>query len=185
MATTRPKKTVKFTPDTIFKPGREIEQFLRGSACYVSGKYACTKGSREWLDTSLMSDTLEHLLNLKVYKTYTACDDKEIHALYDDFAEKMEARQPLGLGSGTPLRNHPHYKEVVKAYVEYRESGTNCNAGYDKEELARAKALVLYQDLDGEFLGFQFLNDACEDVEADEYIAELRRNIPVDNIGEL
>lgn len=185
MTTNRPKKTVKFTPDTIFKPGREIEQFLRGSTCYVSGKYACPKESREWLDTSLMSDTLEHLLDLKVHKNYAVCDDGEVYALYDTFAERMEAGEPLGLGTGAPLRNYPHYKEVLNAYVSSQESGAGCDAGFDKKELARAKALVIYQNHDGGFLGFQFLNDACEDIEADEYVEELRRNIPADNIGEL
>jgi hypothetical protein len=185
MAKHHQQKTVKFTPDTSFKPGRDIEQFLRGSACCVSGKYACPKESREWLDTSLMSDTLEQLLDLKVHKTCTACDEEEVYTLYDEFAEKMESGKPLGLGSGPLLRDHPLYQEALNAYVAYRESGGGCDAGFDKQELARAKALVLYQDRDGGFLGFQFLNDVYEDVEADEYIAELRRSIPADNRGEL
>lgn len=181
MATARPKKTVKFTTDTIFKPGRDTDRFLRGSAWYVSGKYACPKESREWLDTSLMSDTLEQLLDLKVYKSYTASNQEEVYAVHDEFAEKMEAREPLGLGSGPLLRNHPFYQEVLNAYVAYRENGAGCDAGFDKNELARAKALVLYQNLNGGFAGFQFLNDTSEDVEADNYIADLSRNIPADN----
>lgn len=183
MSITPLRKTVKFTLDTSFKPGRSTEKFLRRSAYYVSGKHACPKDSREWLDTSLMTDALEQLLNLRVYKTYTTRNGDEVNALYDSLAEKMEAGEPLDLGSGTPLRNHLLYKEVLNVYVAYRENGSS-QAEYDEEELAHAKALVIYQDHDGKFLGFQFLNDAHEDVEADEYIAELRRNIPTNNVAE-
>lgn len=149
----------------------------------MSGKYACPKGGQEWLDTSLMTDTLEHLLDLRVYQTYTVCDESQVHVLYDWFDKKMEACEPLGLGTGTTLRNHRLYPEVLSVYVTYRENAADDDVGFEEEGLAHATALVIYQKQDGGLLGFQFLNDVHEDMEADEYISELRKTIPEGNQG--
>jgi hypothetical protein len=177
------KKTVQFASDTIFAPGREIEEFLRGSVHYVSGKYACLEASGEWLDTSLMTDTLEQLLNLKVYGTHTVGNKEEINSIHDKYVESIEAGRPLCSGLKNTLRWHRLRQEVSNEYVSYLENCAIAGLSFAKDELAHAKVLVIYQGYDHKLLGFQFLRDTGEDSEADEYMMELKKTIPKANQG--
>jgi hypothetical protein len=85
----RPKKSVSFGPGTIFEPGRALHQWKRHSPTYRAAKYSCPPELEGWLDTSLMSNDLEQLLNLKVHALFHVRDADEVAALHNSFHAQM------------------------------------------------------------------------------------------------
>jgi DNA-binding ferritin-like protein (Dps family) len=178
----RPKKSVSFSPDTSFEPGRALQQWKRHSPTYLAAKYRCPPDLGGWLDTSLMSNDLEQLLNLKVHAIFHVRDADEIAALHNSFHAQMQACLPLLPGLETLLRDHPLLEEVLGIY-EYMTANGVTLSDVTGEDWRRAKVLILVEDQSDKSITFQFVNDAQEDLEAHEHILELRRTVPATNVG--
>lgn len=176
------KKRVTFAADTVFEPGRRVNEFWRFGSVYKAGKHAPVMGGG-WLDTSLKSDILEMMLNLKVYATYTVDSMAEFNDIHDEFVAYMEEGKPVTPGKRSKLRDHELCLEVMDEFAEYLG---RCNANGStlaRDELAQAKVLVVYQGPNGGLLGFQFLKDTWDDAEAAEYLDQLKDEIPPENQG--
>ncbi|KAI4944319.1 hypothetical protein J4E86_009377 [Alternaria arbusti] len=178
----RRKKSVSFSPETNFEPGRATHQWKRSSATYSAGKYSCPPDVGAWLDTSLMSNELEQLLNFKVHAIFHVRNADEIDVLHNSFHAQMRAGLPLLPGSETLLRDHPLGFEVFKIYKDLTEGGVAFSS-LTGDDWTRAKGMVLYQDRRDKSVTFQFVNDAKEDQEAHEWILELQRTVPKNNVG--
>ncbi|KAH6872322.1 hypothetical protein BKA58DRAFT_400572 [Alternaria rosae] len=154
----------------------------RKSPTYSAGKHSCPPHVGDWLDTSLMGNELEQLLNFKVHAIFHVRDADEIDALYNSFHAQMRACQPLLPGFETRLRDHPLCEEVYKIYEDLTASGVAFSS-LSREDWTRAKVLILYEDQNDKSITFQFINDTQEDLEAREHILELQRTVPANNVG--
>ena len=182
---TRNKKSVSFSLDTKFSPGREKQHFMRGSPKYLAGKHASPQGFGGWLDTSLMYDGFEQLLDLKVHATFRVRDKKEAAALQNAFHTQMNACHPLVTAPRTPilLRFHPLCEKILSIFAAIQAERYDGESDEGDEEWRVAKALIIYATHEGVFVSLQFVNDTEEERDAHRYTEELRRSIPVANVG--
>jgi len=182
---TRNKKAVSFSLDTNFSSGREKCHFMRGSPKYLAGKHASSQGFGGWLDTSLMYDDSEQLLDLKVHATFRVRDKKEAAALQNAFHMQMNACHPLVTAPRTPilLRFHPLREKILSIFAAIQAERYDGEPDEGDEDWRVAKAIIIYTTHKGMFVSLQFVNDTEEERDAHWYTEELRRNIPAANIG--
>jgi hypothetical protein len=172
------KKAVRFAPETNFQPGRPLHEFGRAHPQYVPGKYSCPSGA-EWENTSKMNDKEYQLLHMVVHAEHRVRDGQEASALSRSFKVHIQSGKPLPPGSEIPLHLSMFRDQVLDRFRDI-VSDTSIDI---LDEWNSAKVLIVYKDHDDDFMFFQFLEDRHEELEAREWMLELKSSIPPENVG--
>ncbi|KAF1828020.1 hypothetical protein BDW02DRAFT_620937 [Decorospora gaudefroyi] len=141
----RPKKTVHFTQDTNFTPGRPLSQICRPHRRYIpGGKHSCPSPTG-WLDTSLI-DNLEHeILQLKVYAEFRVRDYDEMCALRTSIAALMGPDMDILSDPAIPLCFSAFRRQVPHRFREMRLGVGIDDISVDvMDAWRRAKMVVIY-----------------------------------------
>jgi hypothetical protein len=175
---------VHFAPGTNFQLGRPTHQWKRHSPTYLAGKHNCHPDlGGEWLNTSLMFNGLEQLLDFKVHALFHVREEKESAALFKSFHQQMRAGQPLLPGPQITLGMHPLCVKVLRVYEDLIQSSGGDFSKIAGDEWRQAKVMVRFEDQSDNSVSFQFINDTREDLEAHEFILDFRRGLPAGNVG--